>query len=382
MPSSISIGFLFFLPWQNHTLVGTTDKKERAITNPAPPEDEVQWILNECGKYLSKDLQVRRSDVLSAWRGWRPLAADPHAPPGAPVSRDHVISENPDSGIIFIAGGKWTTWREMAEDVIDRITNKTCSTLDITLLGGGEFNANNLAIQLVQKHGMAHEVATHLVATYGARAWDVCQFSSPTNLTWPRFGKPLSPNYPHIDAEVRYACREYACTIEDILSRRTRLAFLNKDAAMSALPLVADIMAEELGWSDQVKAEQILVAEMYIDTYAGRIPKRAGSQLREVTFKDLHDIFSAIDTDNSGFLDRTEMGEVASILGFPMSDEELDTSFKQIDSSGDGRISFDEFETWWNGVDSDLKKRLVSELRLGSDNIDDLKQMGGGTMLG
>ena len=146
-------GFLFFLPWQNHTLVGTTDKKGPALTNPAPPEDEVQWLLNECSKYLSKDLQVRRSDVLSAWRGWRPLAADPHAPPGAPVSRDHIISENPSTGIIFVAGGKWTTWREMAEDTINRITDAKCKTLDITLLGGGDFNATNLAIQLVQNHG-------------------------------------------------------------------------------------------------------------------------------------------------------------------------------------------------------------------------------------
>lgn len=270
----------------------------------------------------------------------------------------------------------------MAEDVIDRITDEKCRTLDITLIGGGDFISKNLAIQLIQKHGMAHEVATHLVSTYGSRAWDVCEFSSPTNLTWPRFGRPLAPNYPHIDAEVRYACREYACTIEDILSRRTRLAFLNKDAALSALPLVAEIMADELSWSDEVKSDQMLAAEMYIDTYAGRVPKRAGSQLREVTFKDLSDIFSVIDTDNSGFIDRTEMGEISSVLGFPMPEEELDKAFKEIDTSGDGRISFEEFESWWNDIDSEFKKRLVSELKLGSDSIDDLKQMGGGALLG
>ncbi len=96
--------FLFFVPWEKHVLVGTTDTKCPAETLPTPPENEVQWILDECGKYLSKDLHVRRSDVLSAWRGWRPLAADPHAPPGAPVSRDHIISENPETGVMFIAG--------------------------------------------------------------------------------------------------------------------------------------------------------------------------------------------------------------------------------------------------------------------------------------
>ena len=102
------------LPWQGHTLVGTTDKKEAARTLPDSPQDEIDWILNECQTYLTPDLAFRRSDVLSAWRGWRPLAADPHAPPGAPVSRDHVISENEESGVIFIAGGKWSEFDDIA----------------------------------------------------------------------------------------------------------------------------------------------------------------------------------------------------------------------------------------------------------------------------
>jgi glycerol-3-phosphate dehydrogenase len=130
--------FMFYLPWQGHTLIGTTDAKGRAETLPGPPEEEIDWLLKEASKYLRVDL--RRQDVLSAWRGWRPLAADPHAPPDAPVSRDHVISENPKTGTIFIAGGKWTTWREMAQEVVDRAlgTDKPCKTLEISLFGGGE----------------------------------------------------------------------------------------------------------------------------------------------------------------------------------------------------------------------------------------------------
>ena len=127
------------LPWENHTLIGTTDTKGPAETLPNPPEDEVEWLLRECGKYLTPDIKVRRSDVLSAWRGWRPLAADPHAAPDAPISRDHIISENPETGVIFIAGGKWTTWREMAEEVVDKIVGRDgpkCRTLDVKLFGG------------------------------------------------------------------------------------------------------------------------------------------------------------------------------------------------------------------------------------------------------
>jgi glycerol-3-phosphate dehydrogenase len=198
--------FLFFVPWENHTLVGTTDTKGPAETLPAPPEDEVQWLLDECGKYLSKDLRVRRSDVLSAWRGWRPLAADPHAPPGTPVSRDHIISENPKTGVIFIAGGKWTTWREMAEDVVDKIVGEQgpkSKTLDLKLFGGKGYS-DNLSIQLIQKHGMSNDTAHMLAKTYGDRAWEVCELSEATHLAWPRFGVPLAPNYPYISAEVRY----------------------------------------------------------------------------------------------------------------------------------------------------------------------------------
>lgn len=101
--------FLFFLPWQGFTIVGTTDRKGPPESTPEAPEQEIQWLLHEAEKYLAKDLKVRRSDVLSAWQGFRPLASDPNAPPGAPVSRDHIISTNPDTGITFITGGKWTT---------------------------------------------------------------------------------------------------------------------------------------------------------------------------------------------------------------------------------------------------------------------------------
>ena len=374
--------FLFFLPWQKHTLVGTTDTKSDAKTLPNPPEDEVQWLLNECGKYLSSDLRVRRSDVLSAWQGWRPLASDPNAPPGAPISRDHIISTNPETGIVFIAGGKWTTWREMAEEAIDKVVGKqTKSTTLDRMLFGGEGWSPNLAIQLIQKYGMSQDVAEHLSRTYGGRAWEVCELSDPTGLSWPRFGNPLAPNYPYIDAEVRYACREYACTIEDVLSRRTRLAFLNKDAAISALPHVADIMAEELGWSADVKAEQVAAARTYVDCYAGRIPKKKGSTLRAATYEDLRDIFSALDADGNGYLDIVEVGEAANVLGFPMSSAELSSAFSTMDGDGNGRVTLEEFAEWWN-VDSLLKKRLSRELGLGGFKKEDIKSLGGGVFLG
>jgi len=128
---------------------------------------------------------------------------------------------------------------------------------------------------------MLKDVADNLAKTYGGRSFEVCELIS--SITDNRTGKMilnsstadqtnslLVQNFPYIDAEVRFACREYACTIEDILSRRTRLAFLNRDAALSAIPKVAEIMADELGWSETVKKEQVVAAHEYISSYAGR----------------------------------------------------------------------------------------------------------------
>eukprot|EP00934_Nitzschia_sp_Nitz4_P001571 Nitzschia sp. Nitz4//scaffold40_size135432//103825//106064//NITZ4_003261-RA/size135432-snap-gene-0.118-mRNA-1//1//CDS//3329551270//1571//frame0 len=264
--------FLFILPWENHTLVGTTDSKSQAETSPTPPEDEIDWLLNEASKYFKKDLEFRRNDVLSSWRGWRPLAVDPHAPPGTPPSRDHVISENKSTGIIFVAGGKWTTWREMAEDVTDRIVGDKgphCKTMEVKLFGGAGFEST-LSVQLIQKYGMPQSVAEHLAKTYGTRAWELCSLMESRGI---EVGKDiLLEGYPYLEADVIWACREYACTIEDVLSRRTRLAFINKDAALRALPRVAEIMAKELGWSKKVTCQQMAAAKKYVDSYGGPVP--------------------------------------------------------------------------------------------------------------
>jgi len=269
--------FLFYLPWQGHTLVGTTDTKTEAETLPRPPEEEIEWIVKESSKYLKFD--VRRRDVLSSWRGWRPLAVDPHADEGGgSVSRDHVISEHPTTGVIFIAGGKWTTWREMAQAVIDHAvgTEKaSCRTLDITLWGG-EGDIDNLSIELIQDYDLSEVTAKHLVKTYGIHALDVCKLILPTtssceNATNTTNKQLLAEDHPYIKAEVVYACREYACTIEDILSRRTRLAFLNKEAALKCIHKVGSIMQRELGWSSRVTEQQIKAAEVYIESYGGGV---------------------------------------------------------------------------------------------------------------
>mmetsp|Transcript_51209 Transcript_51209/g.76503 ORF Transcript_51209/g.76503 Transcript_51209/m.76503 type:complete len:667 (-) Transcript_51209:446-2446(-) len=273
--------FLFFLPWEGHTLVGTTDRKEPASSDYGPPEEEIEWLLNEVQKYLAGDIKVRRSDVLSAWQGYRPLASDPNAPPGAPVSRDHIISTNPDTGVTFITGGKWTTYREMGHDVINRVVQlhnlkPTTSNDDLTatrpLRGGVGYN-RNLPIALVQEYGVSEATAKHLARTYGMNAMDVLKLAKEEHQHWPRFGKLLIEGFPYLECEIPYMCRyEMVCTVKDVLTLRTRVAFLNKEAAISAAPRVAELMARELKWSRRERQRQLKEALDVLATFGGTVP--------------------------------------------------------------------------------------------------------------
>lgn len=379
--------FLFFLPWLGSTIVGTTDRKGTPTSDPAPPEDEIQWILNEVSKYLSPDLRVRRTDVLSAWQGWRPLATDPNAPPGAPASRDHIISTNPATGVTFITGGKWTTYREMAEDVIDRVVKDKgfkhagpCVTMKTPLLGAEGYD-NTLPVRLIQHYGIGEDVANHLCKTYGTHAWDVCERTRPTGLRWPRFGKLLVDGYPYIESEVKIAVTEYCRTVTDVLTLRTRLAFLNKEAASSVIDTVGEIMQRKLGWSDEVRKQQVTDARAYMDHFAGPVPNKEHCQLRAATPTDVRELFDSLDRDGNGYLCEPELKEAAQILGFPFeSDEAAAAAFATMDKISDGRVDFDEFQAWWNESDSDLQRKLGARFEMSADKI---KETGGsGVMFG
>ena len=251
---------IFFLPWQGNTIAGTTDAPTKVMANPLPKEEEIDWILNECRNYLSKDLTVRRGDVLAAWSGIRPLVRDPDAKNTESLVRNHMINVSP-SGLLTIAGGKWTTYRQMAEETIDRAITEFnlqpsvshCVTERIRLIGAEYWNPL-LYIKLVQTYGMETDVAKHLCEAYGDRSFVVASLAKDSGRRWPLRGARLSESYPFDESEVRYAVRyEYAQSAMDVLARRTRLAFLNAQAALDALPRVIDIMTEELHWS---KAQQ------------------------------------------------------------------------------------------------------------------------------
>lgn len=266
---------IFFLPWQGNTIAGTTDAPTNISQNPIAGEEEINWILAEIRSYLAPDLNVRRGDVLAAWSGIRPLVKDPHSKNTESLVRNHLITMS-DSGLLTCAGGKWTTYRQMAEETVDeaikqyklapgptleapRVSgtemiddgaalNGTCQTHQVRLIGAHGFS-NTLFINLIQHFGLESIVAKHLTESYGDRSWTVAALSAPTEKRYPVRGIKISALYPFIDGEIRYAVRhEYAQTAVDVLSRRTRLAFLNAQAALEALPKVIDLMTEELNW--------------------------------------------------------------------------------------------------------------------------------------
>ncbi|RYG17439.1 FAD-dependent oxidoreductase, partial [bacterium] len=109
---------IFFLPWQGNTIAGTTDSPCKVEYNPVPSEHEINWILSEVQGYLQPEIQVRRGDVLAAWSGIRPLVRDPNKSASEGLVRNHLTTIS-ESGLLTISGGKWTTYRQMAEEAVD-----------------------------------------------------------------------------------------------------------------------------------------------------------------------------------------------------------------------------------------------------------------------
>lgn len=239
---------LFVLPWHGHTLVGTTDDPAEIAAPPVARDDEVEYLLRHLRDDFGMDVQM--SDVTARWSGLRPLVADPDAGGTARISRDHVIQTSA-SGLLTITGGKWTTYRRMAEDVIDEAvragglapasSSRTAQTL---LAGAAQFDPNETAM-LSRDYGIDGDVAAHLNESYGSRARQVLE----TDCS--RLTARLAQAHSYIEAEVVHAAQhEMAVTPTDVLARRTRLAFVDLAAAEAALPRVVALLADELGWDD------------------------------------------------------------------------------------------------------------------------------------
>ncbi|TXD85214.1 glycerol-3-phosphate dehydrogenase/oxidase [Subsaximicrobium wynnwilliamsii] len=233
---------LFLVPWHNRVVVGTTDTVlDSHSLEPRALEAEINFILTTANRYLNKD--VSRDDVLSMYAGLRPLAAPKDdSEKTKEISRSHKIIVS-DSELITITGGKWTTYRKMAEDTVNRaikmnkLPQKECRTKDLLI------------------HGSSKPIAesNHLYV-YGSDIMGIEALQQ----EHPELKERLHERVPFTKAEVVWAVRhEMARTIDDVLARRVRVLFLDAGAAIAMAPEVAALIAKELGRDKQWEAEQV-----------------------------------------------------------------------------------------------------------------------------
>lgn len=224
---------LFAIPWHGHTLVGTTDVPVEGVpADPQASDEEIDFILETAGRYLAK--LPRREDVLATFAGIRPLVKG-DSKSTASLSRDHVIRvEQP--GLITITGGKWTTYRSMAEACVDQaadlagLARQPCRTPTLPIHGSSVGQASSLSGDDLDVYGSDAPAIQSLMDTDATLA------------------ERLHPDLPYRAAEVAWAARmEMARTVEDVLARRTRASFLNAKAAAAMAPRVEEIMTRELG---------------------------------------------------------------------------------------------------------------------------------------
>ncbi|MEM1118109.1 MAG: glycerol-3-phosphate dehydrogenase/oxidase, partial [Bacteroidota bacterium] len=242
---------LFAIPWNDAVVVGTTDTPvDTAEAEPRPHDEELEFLLVHAARYLTQD--PTPADVRSTFAGLRPLVADPDAEGGtAALSRDHVLHIS-DSGLVTITGGKWTTYRKMAEDTIDQ-----AATL------GGLDDRPSVTAEL-RIHG-AHPRAETFgdLRPYGSDAPQLQGLVRDDAA----LGERLHPDRPAIAVQVVWAARhEMARTVEDVLSRRTRELLLDARASVAMAPRVAQILAEELGYDEAWQTAQV---EAYTDLAQG-----------------------------------------------------------------------------------------------------------------
>jgi glycerol-3-phosphate dehydrogenase len=225
---------MFAIPWHKHTVVGTTDTPiNKPSYEPRALEEEINFVLDTAGQYLSRP--PTREDIMSIYVGIRPLVKGSGHSKTSSLSRDHTIHVD-DSGLLTIVGGKWTTYRHMAEDCVNHaatlgdLTEAPCVTFDSRLHGYHQ-----------------HPEDLGSLAVYGSDAGHILELAA----SQPELARQLHPDLPYIAAEIVWAGREeMARTVDDALSRRTRALLLNARAAIAMAPGVAAILANELKRDD------------------------------------------------------------------------------------------------------------------------------------
>lgn len=249
---------IFVVPWPGpdgtigsggFTYVGTTDTDyDGPIDDPQCTEADIDYLLEALNGALSTP--VERSNVLGSWAGLRPLVREATSGRTADLSRRHRVVASA-GGVVTVTGGKLTTYREMAEDTVDVVVDEVRDAVRQRIHRG-----RTAGLQLRGADGwhLEHQQDRHLADRYGGEA-RVLHAMIDAN---PKLADPLIPGLPYRQVEALYAARyEMATTLDDVLSRRTRARLLNRDATAAAADDVAELLADELGWSPEERDRQV-----------------------------------------------------------------------------------------------------------------------------
>jgi len=232
---------LFAIPWHDHVVVGTTDTPiPEASLEPKPLQDEIDFVMSHAARYMTKD--PTKDDVLSVFVGIRPLVSNPDAANTAAISRDHSLFVS-KGNLVTICGGKWTTYRKMAEDTVNKsaevagLDKRPCVTRELHVHGYSENGTGDVRL-----------------SPYGSDAHGIRKLEAEQ----PELAERIHPKLPVTRAQIVWAARhEMARTVEDALSRRTRALLLGAKASAEAAPLVAKILAEETGRDEAWQKKQV-----------------------------------------------------------------------------------------------------------------------------
>lgn len=257
VPKTADGRVVFAIPKMGGLMVGTTDTAwpDDPSGEPFVSGKEADFLLETVNRFLEKPVRVEA--VRAGFAGLRPLLSASAKRTTATLLRDHEVEFDEQSGLISLLGGKWTTWRLMGCDAINFVCkklkiNELCPTGELRLAGSEGFSFQEKTVLKTRFH-LDDDVADHLLKNYGSCAEQLCE-----QISGPPFFEKLLPGWPFLKAEIAWQIREeMACTPRDILARRLRLEQTDWRATGEALPVVAEIMAAELGWSAVEKAGQI-----------------------------------------------------------------------------------------------------------------------------
>jgi len=249
---------LFVIPWESHWIIGTTDTDWNLdLTHPAASQSDIDYLLEHVNAVLAQPL--RHEDIEGVYAGLRPLLRG-ESDATSQLSREHAVSQSV-SGLITVAGGKYTTYRVMAKDVVDVVARgldrkvpQSCSH-ETPLLGAAGYRAHwNRRDVLAGRSGLHVVVIEHLLQRYGACIQDLLDLVDET----PSLAEPLDGAPTYLAAEIHYAAsHEGALHLDDILTRRTRISIETFDRGVRAARATAAIVAPILGWDEQTVEREI-----------------------------------------------------------------------------------------------------------------------------